>query len=296
MRCQPPLASRLRPALGVRRWLKWIILGGTLFFILKTFKDRWEEVTAVRIQGEGWTLLIVAGVITLIAHVWSGWVWTWILKSCKQPITTQQGLKLYLRTNIAKYLPGNIWHYYGRIKGVQNAGGSLAIATLTVLLEPLLMAAAALIIALIGLRTWGLEILGLILILLIIHPNFLNPVLQTLSRQKGNTTTEKLSTYPLIPLLGEIGFVVLRGSGFLSCFWALTPINLSDIPQILAAFSFAWLLGLIVPGAPGGLGVFEATAIALLDDFSGVVVLTIALYRVISILAEVLAAGLSILN
>ena len=286
----PPLAGVDR-----RRWLKWIILGGTLFFILKAFKDRWEEVTAVRIHGPGWTLLILAVLMTLIAHVWSGWVWTWILKSCQQPIITKQGLKLYLRTNIAKYLPGNVWHYYGRIKGVQKAGGSGTVATLTVLLEPLLMAAAALIIALIGLRTRGLEILGLILILLTIHPNFLNPVLQTLSRQKGNTTTEKLSIYPLIPLLGEIGFVILRGIGFLGCFWALTSINFSQIPQIFTAFSFAWLLGLIVPGAPGGLGVFEATAIALLDEFSGVVVLTIALYRVISILAEVLAAGLSIL-
>jgi uncharacterized membrane protein YbhN (UPF0104 family) len=39
---------------------------------------------------------------------------------------------------------------------------------------------------------------------------------------------------------------------------------------LLGAFSLAWLLGLVVPGAPGGLGVFEATAIALLQQrFSG---------------------------
>jgi glycosyltransferase 2 family protein len=64
---------------------------------------------------------------------------------------------------------------------------------------------------------------------------------------------------------------------------------------IFSAFSFAWMLGLVVPGAPGGIGVFEATAIALLNSQipTGTIIGGVALYRMISILAEVSGAGLA---
>jgi uncharacterized membrane protein YbhN (UPF0104 family) len=64
--------------------------------------------------------------------------------------------------------------------------------------------------------------------------------------------------------------------------------------MLLSAFSIAWVTALVVPGAPGGIGVFEATAIALLaQPFSTAVVLSAAaLYRLISIIAETLAVGI----
>ena len=73
----------------------------------------------------------------------------------------------------------------------------------------------------------------------------------------------------------------------------LQSIALSQISSVISAFSIAWLLGLIVPGAPGGIGVFEATAIALLDESQfppATVLIVVALYRVVSILAEAIAA------
>jgi len=59
---------------------------------------------------------------------------------------------------------------------------------------------------------------------------------------------------------------------------------------LLGAFSFAWLLGL-VPGAPGGL---LTTAITFESKlFSGSGYHAIALYRLVSILAEAAGAGLA---
>ncbi|HBB36280.1 MAG TPA: hypothetical protein DDZ80_23820 [Cyanobacteria bacterium UBA8803] len=295
---------------SLKPYLHWVILGGTLFFLAKAFKDHWREVAGIRIDATGWAMLVIALVVTLLAHTWSGWVWIWILRAFKQPVGQLWALQVYLKTNIAKYLPGNVWHYYGRISAVTRAGGSLGAASISVLLEPLLMAAAALAIALassgLGLvatasapGTWGLQILGLSVVLLGVHPRILNPVIQQLSRSKKNVTntgTLKIEYYPLLPLLGEMGFLGLRGTGFLFTLMALVSINPAQIPQLLSAFSFAWLMGLIVPGAPGGLGIFEATAIALLNQqFSAGLLLTaVALFRMVSILAEVTAAGLAV--
>jgi hypothetical protein len=77
-------------------------------------------------------------------------VWGWILKEFNQPVKAPWAIRVFLKTNIAKYLPGNVWHFYGRVWAARKAGISLEAAILSVVLEPLLMAASALLIALIG--------------------------------------------------------------------------------------------------------------------------------------------------
>ncbi len=295
--------------LSLKPYFRWVILGGTLFFLVKAFKDNWRDVTAIRIDSTGWITLLIALSITLLAHVWAGLVWGWILHSFKQPINYRWVLPVYLKTNIAKYVPGNVWHYYGRIWAVTKAGGSLGAATISVLLEPLLMTTAALLVALIGSTfgwvntsgnpNWGLQILSLGIVCLAVHPRVLNPVLQRLSRLKGKASTTEvfqLESYPFVPLLGELGFLGLRGTGFVVSFIALTPVNNSQILLLFTAFSMAWVLGLIIP-TPGGLGVFETIAIALLNSHfsSGVILSVVALFRVVSILAEVIGAGIGAL-
>jgi glycosyltransferase 2 family protein len=288
--CQQ-LPSRLKP------YLRWLILGGTIFFIASAIRQHWQEVAAIRISAPGYGKLAIALLITLLAHIWSGWIWSRILRELHQPAQPLWGIRTYLTTNIAKYLPGNVWHFYGRVVAAKNAGFSVGAATLSVLLESLLMAAAALTIALTTGTPGILQILSLAAVLIAIHPHFLNPLLKLASRLKGKSKEPQepiqIRRYPLLPLLGEVGFVLLRGMGFFFTLSALGTIAPPQIPLILSAFSFSWVLGLVVPGAPGGIGVFEATAIALLGSQlpTGTIIGGVALYRLISILAEVTGAG-----
>lgn len=287
-----------------RKILRWLILGGTLFFLAKTLKDNWVQVTAIHIDAVGFPILAIAIGVTLLAHTWAGWIWTWILRELNQPVPSTLFIQVYLKTNIAKYIPGNIWHHYGRIVSAKSVGVSAGAAALSVLLEPLLMAAAALIIIVFfGSQLAATDsivilqiarLLALVGVLCILHPRFLNQAIAFLQRLKAKnsdtTTTINIERYPLRPLLGELGFLVLRGTGFILTIYALGPVNLSQIPLLLGAFSFAWLVGFVVPGAPGGLGVFEATAIALLQHRfpPGLIISAAVLYRLVSILAEIM--------
>ncbi|ELR99881.1 lysylphosphatidylglycerol synthase domain-containing protein [Gloeocapsa sp. PCC 73106] len=281
-------------------YLRWIIVGATVFFLLKTLKNNWQEVTHVTLEPQGWSYLAIALLVTLLAHIWSGLVWGLILRTFQQPLTWFWALRVYLTTNVAKYLPGNIWHFYGRINAVVKAGGNAPVATVTVLLEPLLMASAALLMAIFsGSGKIWLQLLGLIGVLIAIHPWFLNRLIRYLSRLKGNYTEVTVKSYPWQLLLGEWGFVFLRGIGFVMVVAAFTPIILAQVPYLLSVFSLAWLLGLIVPGAPGGLGVFEATAIAALNSSQfpyAMVLAIVAVFRLISILAEAIAALLAAIS
>ncbi|NCS03412.1 MAG: UPF0104 family protein [Microcystis aeruginosa Ma_QC_C_20070823_S13] len=288
----------------LKKFLRWLIIGGTLFFVLSNLKNNWDNVTSVRIENHGWLFLFLALVTTIIAQIWAGWVWTWILKSYQQTIKPSTGIGIYMITNLGKYLPGNIGHFYARIVAINKAGSDWGTASLSVVLELLLLVCAALAIAVIGSglgwmkssSSLGIQILVLGLILIGIHPKFLNYPLKILSQKKKIAQEPVyLTKYPLVPLLGETGFLLWRGAGFILAWMVLKMITPAQILPLLGTFSFAWLLGLVVPGAPGGLGVFEATVIALLDaeKFPAAnVLITVAIYRLISILSEVIAAGI----
>lgn len=298
-----PLLNTLKP------YLRWVILGGTLFFIAKTLKDHWQDVAKIQLTSQALSWVGLAFVVTLVAHVWSGWVWHWILNLFGQPLGGLWSTPVYLKTNVAKYLPGNVWHFVGRVSALRAVGASTDAAVLSVVMEPLLMAVAAVILACVAggqlARLSGYPIIrlaGLAAVIVSVHPRLFNPVLQTLGRAKAkasrlNFEAEEMAllrAYPMRPLLGEIGFVCLRSLGFTTIVLAFQPLSFVQMQALLAAFSLAWLLGLIVPGAPGGIGVFEATAISLLQSQFPVAVIlsSVALYRLVSVLAEVSAAGI----
>jgi hypothetical protein len=287
--------SRLKPH------LHWVILGGSLFFLIATLRLHWREVVEIRVSQTGWVYLSIALLVTFLAHVWSGWVWSWILRSLHQPALGLWGVLTYLKTNIAKYLPGNVWHLYGRVVASKAEGFSVGAATVSVVLEALLMAAAALSLALISYEVAhvGVNVLSLAGVLVGIHPRVLNPMIRLAAKIKRQGQGEGglivLDRYPIVPLLGELGFLALRGLGFLAIVMALMGTQSFPVLPVLSAFSIAWMLGLLVPGAPGGVGVFEVTFIALVDSVlpAGIVLAVVTFYRFISTSAEAIGAGLA---
>jgi uncharacterized membrane protein YbhN (UPF0104 family) len=148
-----------------------------------------------------------------------------------------------------------------------------------------------------------LQLLGLIIVLGILHPRFLNPVIQLLDRWKNKKSHPEnqlidsfiINRYPVKPLLGEIVFLGLRGAGFILTMLAISSLTWQQIPLLFGTFSCAWVMGLVIPGAPGGLGVFETIAILLLQYHfpAALVISAIALYRLISILAETTGAAIA---
>ena len=110
----------------------------------------------------------------------------------------------------------------------------------------------------------------------------------------GHAPDDRLRSYPWQPLLAELAFVLLRFAGFYCCVWAFDLQGTVEPATWLAGFALAWTVGLVVPGAPGGLGVFEAVLLLRLGvALPEAPLLAVALsYRLMVTLAELLAAGL----
>jgi glycosyltransferase 2 family protein len=297
-----------------RRWKPFIsplFLIAIFVFLGLTLNKHWHEVSSVQITAQGWACLTIATGVTLFAHIWTGWVWGWILQDLGQPISRVWASQVYLKTNIAKYLPSNLLHLYGRAIAAKQEGVPLTLASLSVLLDTLLMAAGGFILGLFCIpRGWvPFTFLGIGGILTVLHPQILGRLLRLLSQKMNLNEREEMSEavpirlvsrYPIGPLLGEILFIVMRGFGFVLTVAALTPISPGMIPILISIFSTGWVLGFITPGAPGGLGIFELTVSTLLTQQSffnidsglsvGIAISAVAIHRLLSTLAEALGA------
>lgn len=286
----------------LKRYLRWGIVAAAIAVLAHTLASHWGEVTTLRLRSGGMGLLGLALVTTLLAHAWSGWVWSWILQALQQPVSGTWSTPVYLKTNLLKYLPGNVWHFWGRVRALEGIGVVRGPAIVGVVLEPLLMAAAALLLGLASPTPyWPGQIVLLSVVLGAVHPCWLNPVMTRLGQVKVKDHSSEplpaavLYHYPLKPLAGELGFVLLRGLGFGLVISAVSPLPMPLWLPVVSLFSLAWLAGLVIPGAPGGLGVFEAIAVTLLQGTLsvGVVLSAVALYRLVGTLAEALGAGLA---
>ena len=128
----------------------------------------------------------------------------------------------------------------------------------------------------------------------------LNPLLSRLERRKVSAlameieaaATAPIRSYPWPPLLVQFGFVLLRFGGFACCVQAFDLSYSLSWGGWLAGFALAWTAGLVVPGAPGGLGVFESVLLLRLGfAIPEAPLLAIAIsYRLVVTLADLLAA------
>jgi glycosyltransferase 2 family protein len=293
---------------GLSLWITLLSFG----FLLAALTGHGRRMLQLSLDPQGWWWLLLAVGFSLLSLVVNGLglgvVLRWLqLRPLWPPLIT-----LYLDTNLRKYLPGGVWHLAGRLGPLRAADGPLrqpaplGLALLAVLLDPLLAAVAAL--ALVAVAGWqnGLELLGL-LPLALLWPRWLAPLLERLERRQasrlkldpdaltppGDGLRQALAGYPWPPLLVQLLFVLLRFAGFACCVLAFDLQTSLPWSSWLAGFALAWAIGLVVPGAPGGLGVFEA---ALLLRLGGAIpeapLLAIALsYRLVATLADALGAG-----
>jgi len=99
--------------------------------------------------------------------------------------------------------------------------------------------------------------------------------------------------FPWAPLTAELVFIASRFSGFWCCLQVFGLDPALPVGSWMAAFALAWATGLVVPAAPGGLGVFEAVLLLRLGaTVPEAALLAVALsYRLVVTLADLLAAA-----
>ena len=253
-------------------------------------------------------LWLSGGVIfSFLSIIINAYAWKLLINSIGCNSNNLNIVKLFLNTNIYKYLPGGIWHFVSRYK-ILRQKFSTEKSVESILLEPLLMLVAGLIFIPFGKFNISILIVcwSSTLVFLTEFREFIikkmKRVKSAIFKEEDNLNNKNLvdinqniSTkilYPYKSLIVEIIFILFRYLGFLCCINAFSIGSLISQGELISSFSLAWIIGLVVPAAPGGLGVFESVILFSLGSQlpEAPLITSLLFYRLVSTASDIFAA------
>ena len=232
------------------------------------------------------------------AYAWK-YIVKWFGKECK----SNKLVSFYVFSNILKYVPGGIWHFVERFNFLQKISNT-KIALYSTVIEPYFMLSGSFVLASLGIIFSPLYFF-LILPLIFLNRKLIYLLLKRLQSFKGKALevlrlknsinqVEKsiniISFFPTTAFFLEIGFVLSKFVGFYICLNIFYIDNTPNVIFLLVIFSLSWSVGLIVPAAPSGLGIFEACLIFLAGKNipQNIVFVSLIYFRIISTSADLL--------
>lgn len=206
-----------------------------------------------------------------------GW---WLIAGATRALPWPIAWRLYARSQIAKYVPGNVFHLAGRHLLAANEGVAHRALLTSAMVEIVMCLVAAGLISLVAIEPI-LERLGWAELMKV--PPLLAYVLGASSvvaifgaavrwRKTGNTSSERRWRVLAAAQVSYCLFFVISATLFLGLILAVeqTPSRAIEYWRlIVAGYAVAWAAGFVVPGAPGGLGVREAVLVAILAGSIG---------------------------
>lgn len=213
--------------------------------------------------------LAVAAVLYLLAHPFTSSGWVLGVRGLGQDLPFPAGLRIAFASQVGKYLPGNIAHYFARAGLAKSAGITLAGSSLATLLEIMAALLAAIIVAatanlvdpapitavsasLTHVKTWSGVLVAIAIIaagLMVRRTGIPNKVLALMTAcLAANFILAGLSFHAVVLSVSDQATTWVASVGI---------------------FTVAWAIGYLVPGAPAGLGVREVILVAWLTPIVG---------------------------
>jgi len=232
----------------------------------------------------------------------NAYAWKYIVKWLGKEFKINNLVSFYVLTNILKYVPGGMWHFVERFNFIKKISNP-QIALYSTLVEPYFMLSGSFLLASMGVIFSPLYFF-LILPLIFLNRKLIYLVLKRLGSFKGKVfevlrlanlndqfgRINIISFFPLRALFLEIGFVLSKFIGFYICLNTFYTSNTLNIIFLLVIFSLSWSIGLVVPAAPGGVGVFEASLLLFIGKSipENIILVSLVYFRVISTSADLL--------
>ena len=254
---------------------------GVLFVVVRLYKYT-GQVNLARFDAWDWGL--TAGLVCVYgaANVLLAWAWQHLLAFFHVEVERKWAVKVYGLSQLAKYVPGNIFHLAGRQALGMAAGVPAFALSKSAVWELALLSATGLLFGLLALP--------------LVWPSV--PV----SIAVGSFFVLVISTIVILRRLSfsslcaafcwQFIFLMISGAVFLGALAIVGPVagSLGSFTVWCGAYVIAWLAGLVTPGAPAGVGVREMVLLFLFREQvpSGELLLAIVIGRVITVIGDFL--------
>ncbi len=267
----------------ISHYIGSILAVAGLVFVVFRLKSYWGQLDFSKFDAKFWLVITVGVLEYSIANSLLALAWRNILVHLGEDLSTVCALRIYGISQLAKYVPGNVMHLAGRQAMGQAQGiPGWPLAKSTVWELSLLSFTGFLFTPLILQRFFSFVRLPEACIL------FVGVVCLAAIMIK------KLFGVLLVKAFAQHFFFLLQSGLVFFClllhFLDDTHISFLNIFFYCGSFIVAWLIGLITPGAPAGLGVREFVLMALLNNSVAEtdLLLTVLLSRIVTVIGEVL--------
>jgi len=283
--------------------LKSIFFISSLSYFCIYFFDNIDQISFdINLERNGINLSI-SFLFCVLSIYLNAYAWKYIVKWLGKEFKSNNLVSFYVLTNILKYVPGGMWHFVERFNFIKKISNS-QIALYSILIEPYFMLSGSFLLGSMGL-IFSPFYFFLIFPLIFLNRKFIFLILKILGSLKGKVSEvlrlpnskdqfeERInivSFFPSRALFLEIGFVLSKFIGFYICLNTFYTSNTLNIIFLLVIFSFSWSIGLVVPAAPGGVGVFEACLLLFVGKSipENIILISLVYFRVISTSADLL--------
>jgi len=278
-----------------------------LFFILSIsyfsfyFFKNFDQISLNIDFAENGNFIFLSFLFCIISIFFNALAWKNIVLWFGKTKTKKNLISFYVLTNVLKYVPGGIWHFFERYNFLKDISNP-QLAFYSTLVEPYFMLCSSFLLASVGIIFSPFYFL-LLIPLLFLNRKLIYLILQRLETLKGKTISalkinnEKyrfeeriniISFFPTKAFLIELLFILSKFIGFIICFYVINFDTKYSIFYLLVIFCLSWTIGLIVPTAPGGIGVFEACFLFFVGKSipQNLILVSLIYFRLISTLAD----------
>lgn len=245
----------------------------------------WKLLGSANLQWSHLTWSMTAALVLAIAYrVINAYGWTLVLRAMGTPVDGGTATRLWLISESRRWLPGSIWGYVSRASMANRIGIPLPIGVASMLLELLLVIAAAGLMVVPGLiysaapvanalATWGPRLLlptllGCVAVGAIVALGGHRVIARKWHhlRSRWEHLKDMSIDRSRIAWAGAF-FVLMNGmNGIITACITYAADSQHSVPflAVIAASSAAWLIGFFAIFSPGGLVVREAAFAAML--------------------------------
>ena len=265
------------------RWAGSALAAVGIIFVAIRLREYGSQINPRNFGWEIWSVVGFCAVVYGIANAMLALAWWNLLGQFGTVPSRRWAIRTYGISQLAKYVPGNIFHLAGRQAIGMAAGVPGWPLAKSSVWELGLIALAGLLFGFLAMPLvktslpLQLGVSGLILSLIIVSV--------VLTTYLGPAAARAFGWYVAFLAVSGLLFVSLIGTTFPSA--VTSPANWV---VLCGAYVLAWLAGLLTPGAPAGVGVRELVLVFLLNGLVGEseLLLAVVLGRVVTVVGDLM--------
>lgn len=271
---------------SLRRALHWggssLALIGVVFVAFR-LHSYWIDLDISRVTPLAWGSIAAFALSYGAANLLLALAWWHLLRHFGASATRLGSIRIYGISQLAKYVPGNVFHLAGRqALGLAEGISGVVLAKSTIWELGSIAVAGAL---------FGWMILPLLV------PGFLKiaSVLLILASATliGGLLRRVAGRQPALSFLLQMLFLLVSGAIFIALLELISGgegLGVGYWLTIGGAYIVAWLVGLVTPGAPAGVGVREMILLLLLKGIvaEGDLLMAVLLGRLVTVAGDLL--------